>query len=95
MKGLSEMKGDVVKGVLAKEGSTFADIPAFFWQGLGIVDITQKEIMFSALRQAQMVNQQEQAAMQQQAMAQQQQAQGMPMQEGQPTVPTEQPVLAE
>lgn len=68
-------KEKVISAILEKPDAKISDLPAFFWQGLGVTEEAQKTFIMQALQQQAMKQQQAQMA-QQQAAQQAQQQQG-------------------
>lgn len=76
-----DLKNNIAKAILSNPGATVESIPSFIWDGLGIIDAAQKQLMVNSIQAASM---QKDAAMQQMAQAEQQQMeQSQAEQEGQ------------
>ncbi len=76
LKSVNAIKEAVASGVIAEEGKSWQDVPTFVYDGMGVVDQTQKQIMVNAAHQQQeeAMAQQQQAMQQEQATQQQQMA---------------------
>lgn len=72
------LKEKVADAILSQEGATIKDIPPFIWEGLGIIEESQKQLLLNAMKQhaqrqnANMVGQQSQQQQQPQGQVQQQ-----------------------
>lgn len=60
LKSVGILKADVAKSILSQEGKTWKDVPAFVWDGIGIVDQTEQQLLIHALHDQQQQDQQEQ-----------------------------------
>lgn len=78
------LKEKVADAILAKPDSKISDIPSFFWEGLGVIEESQKQLVLEAMQQ--------QAQRTQQNSQQQQPEQQSQPPQGQP--PQQQPVAA-
>ena len=72
------LKEKVADAILAKPDAKITDIPSFFWEGLGIIEESQKQLVMQAMQQQ---AQRAQAAQQQANMAAQQSQQQQPGQQ--------------
>jgi hypothetical protein len=79
------LKEKVADSILSQEGATVGQVPAFIWEGLGITEESQKQMLLLSMQQqaqrqqeAQQKKQVEQIAQQQAQQAQQAQQQGPP-----------------
>jgi len=93
VKYTSILKVELMKSILSKEGSSMKDLPGFIFEGVGLIDISNKQILMEQIRQEQEDQQAEQQQMEQQQMATQEgqlpqgEAMGQPMQEEAPEQP--------
>jgi hypothetical protein len=76
-------KAKIIEGILNDPTKTWKDIPQFVWDGLGIVDQTQKQIMVNAIHEMQDQEAAEAQAQQQAQLQAEQQQQQPPPQEQQ------------
>ena len=81
LKSIGILKAEVAKGVLAEPGKSWKDIPPQIFDGMGIVDQTQDQLMVHAMHSQQDDDQQQTAPQPQQP---QQPQQGQPEQAQQP-----------
>lgn len=76
----SILKSNIASAILAKDGSTIADVPAFVFEGIGAIDKSNKQIILEEMREqqqeldAQAQQEQQMAAQEQQQALQQQQS---------------------
>lgn len=78
----SDLKNNIAKAILSNPNATIDAIPNFIWEGLGIIDTAQKQLMVNSIQSAEMQKEavmQQMAQQEEQAMAQQQEQ--MPPQE--------------
>lgn len=66
------LKAKVADAILSQPGGDISAIPEFIWEGLGITDQAQKEVMATALQNMAEMQKMKDQALQQQAQAQQQ-----------------------
>lgn len=72
-----ELKNNIAKAILANPAATVENIPDFIWEGLGIIEASQKQLMVNSIQATAIQKQQAMAQLQaQQEQAQQQQPQG-------------------
>jgi lambda repressor-like predicted transcriptional regulator len=69
-----ELKNTVAKAILTNPTATIDSIPAFIWEGLGIIEQSQKQLMVDSLQAQAMQKQAAMAQMQQEQVAQAQQS---------------------
>lgn len=60
------LKEKVADAILSKPDAKFEDIPSFLWEGLGIIEESQKQLVLQALREKSQQNQPQQPVQQQQ-----------------------------
>lgn len=70
------IKEKVADAILSQPGATIQSIPSFIWQGLGIVEESQKQALLTAMQQQSQKTQQDAQEAQAQQAAQDQQQQG-------------------
>lgn len=66
------LKAKVADAILSQPGGKIEDIPSFIWEGLGITEQAQKQVMFNAIQNMNEMQKMKEQALQQQQMAQQQ-----------------------